>query len=274
MKNIEEAMNIIKNAMGNPYLTNCFLYYRDVLNMIGSRDIHVLSFEKMVMLVHEIDGIQKMYYFLESEESEIADIEKEIHMKLSVYPRLEAEFVAKSLCGQSDVLEKLGFRFFKKYIRKKMVVSADFVCKETDEVEIANESDLSSIYQLLYNTFDIMSDHLVSQRELRELLAMAQVLKLDIDGNLAGVLLFETQGKKSYLRALCVAEEFWGRRVGISLMQNYIKRNVCNTKMFYLWVESTNQGAKRLYEKLGYEDDGLRNYIYLYDACQHGKGIL
>ena len=132
------------------------------------------------------------------------------------------------------------------------------------KAETADMDDLNDIYQLLYGTFDIMTDHLVSKAELRTLIEVCQVLKIAIDGELAGVLLFETFGKKSYLRSICVSENFVGKKIGLSLLQGYFLRNRENTKLFYLWVESTNEKAIRLYERLGYKDDGLREYTYMY----------
>ena len=263
----EDAKNILKGAIGNPLLTNCFLYYKDVLEMINADTIRVLCFSDIVVLVHETDEIQKMYYFLKNEDAQITNIIRKVRMELSVYPNLEADFVARNLQNQPDILRRLGFRFYKEYLRETRVVSAKISDQELNVVELAKMEDLVAIYNLLYNTFDIMSDHLVSQNELRVLLETGQVFKVNIDEKLAGVLLSETQGKKSYLRAICVENEFIGCGVGASLMYNYIKRNIHKTKMFYLWVESTNQRARKLYEKLGYKEDGLRNYIYIFDSC-------
>lgn len=262
----EDAKCIIKKAIGNPYLTNCFLYYKDVLDMVDSKIIHVKCMEDIVVLVHEIGDIHKMYYCLKSVNVWIEKIRRELNRELSVYPHLEAELVIRDGFRMPNVLEKLKFRFYKEYVRKQLIVQPGFVCKETKFVETANTADEDCIYELLYKTFDIMSDQLVSRKELSALIKSGQVLIVKKRENMAGVLLFETHGKKSYLRALCVDSNYTGQRVGVSLMANYIKRNIQYVKMFYLWVESTNEPAKRLYEKLGYQDDGLKNYIYLYNG--------
>ena len=75
--------------------------------------------------------------------------------------------------------------------------------------------------------------------------------------------MFETFGKKSYLRCLCVSKEFMGKKIGLSLMSNYIRRNRKDKQLFYLWVENTNKRAIQLYENIGYRDDGVKEFIYL-----------
>ena len=161
-------------------------------------------------------------------------------------------------------MERLQFHPYKKYIRKQMIAGTEEWCEPKHTTETADVSDLNDIYELLYGTFDVMTDHLVSEGELRNFLEMSQVLKVRMDGELAGVLLFEVFGKKSYLRSICVSENFVGKKIGLSLLQGYFLRNRENTKLFYLWVESTNEKAIRLYERLGYKDDGLREYTYMY----------
>lgn len=259
-----EIKSVIKNATGNPLLTNCFFCYREVLSMIELKAVYIFYIKGNVFLVHRVGDLYKMYYFLGEADALKEEGIWEIRRELSVFTDLEAEFVARDHSHMPDVLEKLGFIFYKKYIRKQLVIRDQFIFEESRKVESANSADTDKIYNLLYETFDIMSDHLVSRAELRDFVREEQVLIVKSGKNVTGVLLFETHGKKSYLRALCVDSKFAGQGTGISLMANYIKRNMQSTKMFYLWVEDTNQVAKGLYEKLGYRDDGLKNYIYLY----------
>lgn len=260
----EKGKTIILNTVGNPILTNCYIPCHEILDKIAIHEIYCFCYEGVVILIHPINGIHKMYYFLKNLDVLGEDFSKKIWEDLRKFQNLIGTVVARLPDKNVHVLEKLGFAPYKEYIRKQMISKKRDRCDTERISEIANTSDLNGIYKLLYGTFDIMSDHLLSKEELYALLELSQALKVCIDGALAGVLLYETFGKKSYLRSLCVSKNFIGKKVGLTLLEEYVKRNQERTKLFYLWVESTNSRAIRLYDRFGYKDDGLHEYIYLF----------
>lgn len=267
MKDIltEKGKTLILNTIGNPLLTNCYLSSHEVMEKIRTHEIHCFCYEGIVVLIHSLDGIHKMYYFLEDMDILIPHLVGKIREDMKEYQDVVGTVVARIPDKNVSVLERLEFRSYKEYIRKQMPAGAMDWCEAVPMTEIAGVRDLDDIYQLLHGTFDVMSDHLVSRQELYAFLELSQVLKVSINGELAGVLLFESFGKKSYLRSICVNDKYRGRKVGSSLLKGYIGRNQKKTKLFYLWVENTNERAICLYERFGYKDDGLREYIYLYD---------
>lgn len=260
----EKGNAIILNATGNLQLTNCYFSYHELMNKITKQEIQCVCYEGIVILIHPIDSIHKIYYFLENRNALLSGLDRKIGKDIEKYQNLVGTVVARVPDKNVDILEQLGFLPYKKYIRKQMIPSKRDWSETSQMTDVADISDLNDIYQLVHGTFDIISDHLISKDELYDFLNSSRVLKVCIDGELAGVLLFETLGKKSYLHTICVAEKFMGKKVGLTLIENYIKRNQESTKLFYLWVESTNDRAIRLYDRFGYRDDGLHEYIYLY----------
>lgn len=261
----EKRKTMIRDRIRNPRFTNCYLSCQEVMDKIALHDIHCFCYEGIVILIHPLeDGIHKMYYFLEDCDLLTPDLVAKIRKDLENYQNLEGTVVARMPDKNVDVLERLGFHLYKEYIRKQMIPATGEWSEPEHVIETADIEDLNAIYELMHKTFDILTDHLVSRGELRDLLKMSQVLKISIQGVLAGFLLFEVFGKKSYLRSICVSEDFAGKKVGLSLLRGYFLRNRENTRLFYLWVENTNEKAIRLYERLGYKDDGLIEYTYLY----------
>ena len=65
-----------------------------------------------------------------------------------------------------------------------------------------------------------------------------------------------------YVQSICVAPEWRNRGIGSWLMSFAEKRIFAETPNAFLCVSSFNEGARRFYERLGYEVVGeLKNYL-------------
>ncbi len=65
------------------------------------------------------------------------------------------------------------------------------------------------------------------------------------------------------LQYVVVAKEFRRRRVGTSLMNEFISHvRATGGSQIFLEVRESNQGARRLYSGLGFEEAGLRKSYY------------
>lgn len=264
MENIltEKGYAVIRNAVGNSSLTNCYLSYNLVIDKIRTHEIQCICYDSIILMIHRVDGVRKIYYFLENRNILFPEMIRKIQADLAEYPDLVGTVVSRLPDKNVDILEMLGFCPYKQYIRKQMAAETAVLHETVWTAETAVTADLNDVYPLLQGISDVMTDHLVSREELHAFLVAQQVLKVVIGGELAGVLVFEIFGRKSYLRTVSVADRFIGKKVGFSLIQAYFEKNQNGTKLFYLWVESTNERAIRLYERLGYRDDGLTEYIY------------
>lgn len=83
------------------------------------------------------------------------------------------------------------------------------------------------------------------------------------DGAPGGFLILDLKGALvGYLRTLCVAHEARGRGLGTRLVAFAEERIFREHPNVFLCVSSFNRGARRLYERLGYERVGeLRDFI-------------
>lgn len=263
----EEDTKIILNGIGKPSLTNCYLSYLDIQKKLIDGEIHVYSNQDIVVLVEEIHGTYKMYYFLKDSGELNDDIYRALSREMEKYDFLTTDIITKGKSGHLNIVKKMGFDFYKKYFRLQLIADKEKVFPLPEKAVFAEEKDVDEIYELLYGSFDVLSDHLLTKEELNQSLISHRVIKICKNGELAGILISEKHGVKSYLRALCVNAKYRNMDIGFSLMGNYINMHRKESKSFYLWVESTNQSAINLYEKFGYQSDGLKDYIYLCQKC-------
>ena len=83
------------------------------------------------------------------------------------------------------------------------------------------------------------------------------------DGQLAGFIVLNMNGPfVGYIQIVCTAPEFRGTGVGTQLLQFAEERIFRESPNVFLCVSSFNEGARRLYERLGYTLVGeLSDYI-------------
>ena len=79
----------------------------------------------------------------------------------------------------------------------------------------------------------------------------------------AGFVVLEMEGAfAGYVKSICVSPPYRGRGVGARLMSLVEERVFRERPNVFLCVSDFNEGARRFYERLGYEEAGkLRDYI-------------
>ena len=221
---------------------------------------HIVS-ESPLIMIEALNGFNQLYYFLETDDLSVLD---EFNTDLlTIFDPLYADITLKTFFQfEGSVFEKLGFKPFRKYVRKS-VLNSDMEIRRFVDTEFAVFEDLHDILKILNDQFDLMADHIPDEAEISELIKNQQVLVIKINDTLAGTLLFEDTGKRSYARALCVAPDFQNSIVGYSLLADYFFRHdTAKTRLFYLWVDEANINVKKLHDRFGYRYDGLNNFIF------------
>jgi ribosomal-protein-alanine N-acetyltransferase len=82
-------------------------------------------------------------------------------------------------------------------------------------------------------------------------------------GELSGFMILNMNGAFiGYVQTICVAPRSRGRGLGTKLLEFAEERIFSDSPNVFLCVSSFNEGARRLYERLGYETVGeLKDYI-------------
>jgi ribosomal protein S18 acetylase RimI-like enzyme len=90
-----------------------------------------------------------------------------------------------------------------------------------------------------------------------------EVYVASVNGEIAGFIILLMQGPFiGYIQSVCVASGWRSRGIGSQLMAFAEKRIFSESPNVFLCVSSFNEGAQRLYERLGYKVIGeLRDYL-------------
>ena len=265
MNSMEENRNeIILKAIGKPAYSNCFLTFEIVQEKINQGKILAFCEKDIVILLEKKEGCYKLYYFLSQKEI-LSTSWANLKVQLGKYEPLKLELVSKSDKATNNiVVSNLDFSLYKTYLRKSF--SCDNKTKpyrEMLDTEIAKSADVDYIYNMLLDTFDLISDYIFDKEELMNLVSNRSILKIVLAGEIAGVLIFEDTKYTSYAKVLCINEKYRNNVVGYSLFAKYINMHLNSTKLFYLWVDKDNHDVLGLHNQFGYKEDKLKDYIFV-----------
>lgn len=186
---------------------------------------------------------------------------------VATLPELQTEKVVLDIVGKEAGLagflnkwEQQGFRRYTKLFRMARITGQVEVGNDDGAVVFAEAADAPQILKLLEDQFDSYGEQIPLLYELEAAVAQKQILIARREGEVAGLLFFETQGVSSTLRFWTVGAKFRALKLGSALMRRYFAtQNV--VKRFVLWVAADNANAVQKYEHYGYKPDGLVDYV-------------
>jgi GNAT superfamily N-acetyltransferase len=156
-------------------------------------------------------------------------------------------------------LEQAGFRRYTRLQRLARIGRPE-TGPEDPSTGFAEKVDGPAVLGLIEHLFDRYGGQIPMPYEMESAIENRQVLAARHDGELTGMLFFETQGLASNVRFWAVAETFRARRVGSALMQHYFHIH-SQVRRFTLWVNSDNENAITKYRHYGYAPDGLTDHV-------------
>lgn len=146
-------------------------------------------------------------------------------------------------------------------IYERMNKNRNEECDDFDGT-FAAEKDLDGIMVLLYNTFNPVFSHLPDRDELMSMISNKQILvNHDSNGIVNGLIMWSINGKVCNFHAW--ASNAPGNESLALFFEafNYIESLGIHRST--LWVNETNISAKSIYEMMGFQKDGLKDYIFV-----------
>lgn len=261
-----EILETFTNYIGKPNKTNCYLSYNQLKKLLETDNVQIKFGQKGTYIFIEKEDYIELLFFVQN----IMDLFEERDFLKGILPLNKKVIISiiekdKKNDEHEKIMEGLGFSLYKKYVRKKLQVNGKkWEVPINENICFAEANDIDVIQSMINITFDSISDQIPSREELEQMIFQKQVWKYTSMDSLKGFLISERQGKKSYLRMLCIGSEYRGSGIGKRLLQEYIMSEYKYVDLFYLWVDGQNTKAIELYEKQGYVSDGLDQYIYIH----------
>jgi hypothetical protein len=192
-----------------------------------------------------------------------------LRREIAALADLKSRRLAADLVGNEEALREVigalasaGFRPYARLQRMARAGGPMASSASTGDAPVgrAEQGDGPAVLALLEAGFDRFADQLPLLREIEAAIAAQQILAVKIEGTLAAVLFFETQGFTSSVRYWAVAAPFRDRRLGAVLMRRYLESHSA-VRRFTLWVVADNRNAIEKYRHYGYEPDGLVDHV-------------
>jgi ribosomal protein S18 acetylase RimI-like enzyme len=254
------------------FITNAFLPAQQLISMIDSGEITVITSSEGVIIIFEEEQQLIRFYFY------AANIESLRHIPLlmphNINKAVVADIVGKNpkAAKLSAELEKYDFYKHNELIRMNRKNETG-VLGAASNVVLADADDVNEIMDILYGEFDIYVSRLPTRQKLEEAVSKGEITIVAQQDMIVGLAYFVKLGERlKYLYQIVVRKNYRGRGIADDLLM-YTFENTPKDTIFQLWVETENKFVIRKYQKYRFVPDGLVDNILLYKRSNDGKDI-
>jgi hypothetical protein len=262
-----QAIGVVSDAIqqvkaGAPaYCTNFFPVQRKLQEWVEHGELLVENRGEAAFFLRQDRDFWHFYFCAR----DVAALRREITALADLRSRRLAADLVGSEEALRDVIGALASAGFRPHARLQRMARAGgpmTLQASTGDAPVGwtEQADGPAVLDLLEAAFDRFADQLPLLREIEAAIAARQILAVKVEGTLAAVLYFETQGFTSTVRYWAVAAQFRARRLGAVLMRRYLESHSA-VRRFTLWVVADNRNAIEKYRHYRYEPDGLVDHV-------------
>lgn len=264
---VKEVFNKIEEiSASKAYINNNYMFSDELIKKIDNGVLKPVISHKILFLLEKKDDYNKVVFFASSYDALFEMYEYLSHAKGKyvisyITPDSKTDFL-------SEKLEILGFNRYKQYRRLFLLNNKinDNIALNLNEKDYCVNNDSEIMRREMDKVFDKITDDIVTDIELNQMINNKQAICFKNEEILEGFLLFENTGYNSYLRCLCVCEDFRGNGIGRLLVKKWIDILKNKTKRYNLWVNCENSPAISLYKSFGFNEDKLMDNIFVIDC--------
>lgn len=125
------------------------------------------------------------------------------------------------------------------------------------------QEDLDQIEHIICAKFDSTTEGILHLSEISQAVNARDIKIIKKDDNVIGMYWAQRKPGIFELRYLYVSPEQRGGGIGQSLLADYLEKAVSEKNRCLLWVKKCNKVALSLYEKHGFNVDGLKCFVFL-----------
>lgn len=264
LEQFNETVNSFRNAHEKT-VTNCFLMPDEITALSSEGKLFTAEYDNWLLILCDREDYSNLYYYTteNSEASFVKDFMKSVGDR-----EIYMDVVSRMGRGDRETPERLinagAAESYKTYQRMQLPVkNIDFDALTMNVAEgyriVSDYCDYKSIAALWKDSLDERSTPLPLKDELLKLRDEGNLLTvLDVQENLAAVIMTSVTAKQALLQHLVVSKQHRRKGLAISLLnESFLAAREKGLTMLRLWVDCQNSSAITLYDRLGFEKDGM-----------------
>ena len=254
MKKVEAYAEISAAVMrhfGRTTVTNCFIDNNAYEREIGSGTLFTEEWEDGLYIFRARSGFCILNFYLNSPESPIAPIPSGTVCEIPYRERDE---------GLKKVSARLAESGFERcFTRVRLARTAEPSAFSDEHISPAADSDCEEALSLIKRAFDPRTGCIPTEDAFRADIEAGHVLVYR-DGAIVGLVHFNEDKNTSDIRHVAVDESRRGEGIASLLVRAYIAGR---EKKCRVWAREDYVSARRVYEKNGYETDGMKSDVLI-----------
>lgn len=266
--NVETLMrkSVEMRRRSKNYLSNAFYNIQQWKELEDRNVLGVYEGEKSIWVSIREKDVYRIVFFTES----VEDIGA---MDFSIFNGYDMPVVLEFLDKKNNIDKLQAIIEKKQFIRTKglqRMYCTNMNCGEAQlmeegySIQVAQKENGKEIYDILYKIFDIRVSRLPDMGQILKDIEERHVFVVKEQKRIAGVAYFQRQGAKvEYLYQLALLEQYRGKNL-VYLLLNYAVKKLGEDKQYSVWVETDNVKGIHVYQKIGFQEDGLKEYVFQY----------
>lgn len=267
IKTLDDFNGRVKNfrSQNGKALTNCFLMPDETAKLVSEGKMFFEEYPGWLLILCDRDDYYSLFYYAceESDAGYVKDFIKTVKAK-DVY----ADIVSRG--GRGDMLtpEKLikegAAEKYKVYQRMQLNIKdtdfSDVIINLPEGYSVSEKfCDSEELNRLWKEALDEKSTPLPKEDELRKLLNEGHLFTvLDSENSLAAVTVLSVTGRQGLIQHVSVSKEHRRKGLAAALMNRcLLAASKEELTALRLWVDCENTSAIALYDRFGFEKDGM-----------------
>ena len=248
-KSIQKEVDKLRSLNRGKTFTNCFS------SPAENKELKLITTDGAIIFSQNEEEFSRLYYYAADLDS-LAILLKTYNSACPLLLNYVDRQENKSIC---TAFIKGGFTLKAHYVR--MIHEKFPKPLDADIPEFAVSEEQVELTNILRKIFDPMTDYLPNSNELLELINSKQVLVRRTKGRLTSAVIFRVKGRQANLNYIFnQGPSGEGLRIKESFYRCMAERGLTTG---FLWVNTNNDRAKKMYALSGWESDGLNDWFYL-----------